>query len=210
MVAIKRAAGVQVDAVVARHVDDAPEVQRGVEHRQGLVFRHVDLVQHAEAAALRAAQNGALAHGDPAVGKRVRPDEGRGVRVDVKGDVPLRPAEHGGQVLRQDVLAGGLGAHQQQILPGQQRRGRRLPNFAAVVEIPGLGHPILQLRLRRPGRAERPYFLYKRLADALFPQKIQQSCLPSRRTHTAPQFVSIYHILFLGSVNPSGPFVSLP
>ena len=84
------------DAVVAGHVDGPAEVQRGVEHRQGLVFRHVDLVQHAEAAELRALVDGPLPQRDFTVVEGVCAQQGGGVGVDVKGYVPAGAGEHGG------------------------------------------------------------------------------------------------------------------
>ena len=56
------------------------------------------------------------------------------------------PAEGGGQALCQDVLAGGLGTDQQQVLAAEQRRRRGLPDLLAVVFEPRLlGEPVLRL-----------------------------------------------------------------
>ena len=73
----------QRDALVAGHINGAAEVQHGVEDGQGLVFGHVDLVQYAEAAGLRALVDGALPQRHGAVFKGVRPQQGGG---GVSGD----------------------------------------------------------------------------------------------------------------------------
>ena len=53
--------------VVAGHVDDAAVVQGGVEHGQGFVFRHVDLIEDGEAPDFRRNGNGAFSEEDIAV-----------------------------------------------------------------------------------------------------------------------------------------------
>ena len=167
-----------MDAVIARHVDDPPEVQRGMEHRQGLVFGHVDLIQHAEAA-----QTGALIHRarperDPALVKGVGANEGGGVGIDIEGDIPAGPAKGRRQILRQHVLTGGLGTHQQQMLSAQQRRGRCLPDLPAIIGITGRGNPLRRLRRGRVLRPEPLDLLYDIGVNALLFQKVQHSFLP--------------------------------
>ena len=137
------------DAVVAGHVNAAAEIQRGMEHRQGFVLGHVDLVQHAEAAELRALVDGALPQRHPVVVEGVRPQQGGGVRVDVEGHIPAGTAEGGGQILRQHILTGGLRPHQQQILSAEKGCDRLLPDLSAVIEIPGHRNTAGQLLRRR-------------------------------------------------------------
>ena len=103
---------VQRHAAVARNVNDPAEIQRGVEHGQRFVFRHIHLVQNAEAAKSCALAHGAFPEADLASLQRIGADEGRRVHIDVHGDVPHGAAEQGGQILRQHVFAGGLGACQ--------------------------------------------------------------------------------------------------
>ena len=159
--------GVKLDALIAGNIDDAAEVQRGMQHRQRLVLRHVHLVQHAEAAQTGALADGALPEHHLAVLQGVRADQGRGVHVHIHGHIPVGTAEHGGKVLRQHVLAGGLGACQQQMLAAQQRRRRALPDLLAVVQ--KARHGNARLCLRRSGilAAEMTYFIQKRHIDAL-------------------------------------------
>ena len=132
------------NAFIARHVDGAAEVQRGVEHRQRLVLGHVDLIQHAEAAGLRTLVDGALPQLYGAVFKGVRAQQGGGVCVDVEGHVPAGAAEHGGQVFRQHILASGLGAYQQQVLSAEDGGDGLLPDVLSIIEIPGIGDPAPQ------------------------------------------------------------------
>ena len=164
---------VEGDPLVAGHVDGPAEVQRGMEHRQRLVLGHVDLVQHAEAAHLRTLVDGALPQRHGAVFKGVRAQQGGGVRVDVEGHVPAGAAEHGGQVFRQHVLAGGLGAHQQQVLPAQQSRQGLFPDLLAVIEIAGLRNPAAQALFRGEAAPESFYFLYNCGIDSFLPQIVQ-------------------------------------
>ena len=105
----------QRDAVITGYVDGAAEVQHRVQHRQRLVFGHVDLVQHAKAAALCAAvHRPGTEHYLPAR-KGIHADEGGGVHVYMKGDVPCGAAKGGGKVFSQHVFAGGFAAGQQQV-----------------------------------------------------------------------------------------------
>ena len=117
---------VQADALVAGHIDGAAEVQRRVEHGQRLVLCHVDLIEHAEAAALSAAVDRARAERDLTALEGVHADEGGRVHVHMEGDIPCRAAEGGGQIFRQHVFARGLAAGEQQVLPAEQG-GQCLP-----------------------------------------------------------------------------------
>ena len=161
---------VQRDALVARHVDDPPVIQRGVEHRQRLIFGHVHLVQHTEAAQTGAAADRPLPEHHLALLQGVRADKGGGVHVDVHGYVPHGAAEHGGQILRQHVLAGGLRPRQQQVLAAQQRSRRALPDRLAVVEALGYGNARLCLGRYGVRRPKVLYLLQQRRVDALVPQ----------------------------------------
>ena len=158
---------VQLDALVAGHIDDPPVIQRGVQHGQRLVLGHVHLVQHAEAALPGAGADGTLAEHHLSVLQRVRADQRRRVHIDVHGHIPHGTAEHRRQIFRQHVLAGGLGTGQQHMLTAQQRRRRALPYLPAVVEIPRRRHAgggLLRQRVRRP---EAPYFLQQPCVHAL-------------------------------------------
>ena len=145
-------------------------IQRGVEHSQRLVFGHVHLIQHAEAAQPGAAADRPLPEHHLAFLQGVRADEGGSVHVDVHGHVPHGAAEHGGQILRQHVLAGGLRPCQQQVLAAQKRRRRALPDLPAVVKALGHGDPGLRLRRHGMRRPEVLYLLQQRRVDALVTQ----------------------------------------
>ena len=86
----------------------------------GLVFCHVDLVQDAEAALLRRLGHRAPAQPHLAAGKGVCADEGAAVCVHVEGDIIAGPAKQPGQIIRQNVLARGLLAAQQDIFSLQK------------------------------------------------------------------------------------------
>ena len=131
-------AGPEADAVIAGDVDDPAEVQRRVQDRKRLVLRHIDLVQDAEAARLRALGDGPLAQDDLAAAEGVGADQGGRVGVQVEGDVPLRARKHRREVLGQDVFPGGLRADEKNILPGKERRQRLEPDLLSVIEKVGL------------------------------------------------------------------------
>ena len=104
-----------------------------MQHRQRLVFGHVDFVQHAEAAALCAAvHRPGTEHHLPAR-KGIHADEGGGVHVYMKGDVPRGAAKGGGKIFCQHVFAGGFSAGQQQVFAAEDSRQRLLPHLLAVV-----------------------------------------------------------------------------
>jgi hypothetical protein len=118
-------------------------------------------------------------------------DEGGGVRVDIEGDVPARTAEGAGQALGQDVLARGLGTHQQQVLPAQQRRRRGLPDLFSVILVPGLFYePVLRLGTDAVRRPEGLYTGDYLLVHALAPEKAQQLRLPL----SIPLLQGFYHV----------------
>ena len=141
----------QRDAVVAGHVNGAAEVQHCVQHGQRLVLGHVDLVQHAKAAALGAAVHRPGAEHHLAVGKGVHADEGGRVHVYMEGDVPRGAAKGGGKIFRQHILAGGLAAGQQQVLAAEQSGQRLLPHLFAVVGKSRGGDAGLQFCRQRVG-----------------------------------------------------------
>ncbi len=150
--------GVHLYPVIARHVNYAPEVQRGVQHGQGLVLRHVYLVEHAEAAERGALCDGAGAEADRAVLEGVRAYERGRIRIYVEAHVPARTPEGRGEALGQHVLAGGLGADEQQVFPAEQGGGRLLPDFLAVILKPRrLGHAPLSFGGHRVGAPELLY-----------------------------------------------------
>ena len=100
-----------------------------MQHRQRLVFGHVDLVQHAKAAALCAAvHRPGTEHHLPAR-KGIHADEGGGIHVYMKGDVPRGAAKSGGKVFCQHVFAAG----QQQVFAAEDGRQRLFPHLFAVV-----------------------------------------------------------------------------
>ena len=123
----------QRDAFVAGHINGAAEVQHGVEDGQGLVFGHVDLVQHAETAALGTAVDRPGPEGDRPIHKGVHADEGGCIHVHMERDVPCGAAKSGGQILGQHIFAGGLAAGQQQVFAAEQGRQCLLPDLPAII-----------------------------------------------------------------------------
>ena len=141
-----------------------------MEHGQSFVLRHIHLVQHAKAAQAGAGADRAFPEHHLAVLQGVRADEGGRVHVDVHGHVPAGATEHGGQVLRQHVLAGGLRAGQQQVLAAQQRGGGALPYLLAIVKVVRRGDAGLGLRRRGVLGTEGLYLLQQGGVNALVPQ----------------------------------------
>ena len=117
-----------------------------MQHRQGLVFRHVDLVQNPEAAVFRTEVHRTRPEGHLSVFKGVHADEAGGIHIHVEGHIPAGTAEHHGQILRQHIFAGGLAAGQQQVLSAQDSGDGRLPHLFSVIAVPGLWHPALHGR----------------------------------------------------------------
>lgn len=149
----------EFDAVIAGHIDGPAEVQRGMEHGQGFVLGHVDLIQNAETAGLGALINGPLAQGYCAVDKGVGAQKGGRIGIDVERDVPAGAAEHGGQIFGEHVFAGGLGTGQQQILSAQQSSEGFLPDLFSVVEVAGGRDPALQRVRYRKALAKARYVI---------------------------------------------------
>ena len=150
-----------------------------MEHGKGLVFCHIDLIQYAEAALGSTFIDGPLAEADLTVLEGVGTNQRGGIGVQVKGDVPFRAPEHSGEVFRQNVFAGGLGAYQQDVLPGQQGRQRFFPNVRAVIVIFGHGNPIFILRCRRVLAAKVLDAADDILFYSLLSQKIQHVAPPN-------------------------------
>ena len=91
------------------------------------------VVQHAKAAALCAAvHRPGTEHHLPAR-KGIHADQGGGIHVYMKRDVPCGAAKGGGKVFCQHVFAGGLAAGQQQVFAAEDGRQRLLPHLFAVV-----------------------------------------------------------------------------
>ena len=156
----------QRDAVVTGYVDGAAEVQHRVQHRQRLVFGHVDLVQHAEAAALCAAvHRPGTEHHLPAR-KGIHADQGGGIHVYMKRDVPCGAAKGGGKVFCQHVFAGGLAAGQQQVFAAEDGRQCLLPHLLAVVDKGRGGDARAQRLAERMGGA---VFLHRRKQGRVHP-----------------------------------------
>ena len=145
-----------------------------MQYSKRLIFCHVDLVEHAEATMLCAKVHGAGAEADLAALERVHADEARGVHVHVERHVPCGTGEDLGEVFRQHVFASGLAAREQQVLPAQQRRQRRLPHVLAIIMIPRLRDAVLQLRRRRILRVKFTNAIQKVGTQPLLFQKIQQ------------------------------------
>ena len=132
--------------LVSGDVQHPPEIQGGVEDSQGLVFRHVDLVQNAETPVSGALVNRSGAETDLPVCKGVRANQPGGVQVHMKRHVPRGASEHRGQVFHQHVFAGGLAPGEQQVFPAQQRGDGLLPNLTPVVAELGDRNPLRRLR----------------------------------------------------------------
>ena len=144
----------QGDTLIAGHVDEAPVIQRRVQNRHGVALGHVDLIENAETAVL-----GAAVHRPPAelhlvVLEGVRADEGGAVGIHVKGHIVNGPAEEPGQIFRQDILAGGLIAHQKEVLSVQKGHHRHLQDLLADEIGGGAGHAVLNRFLYGPGIPE--------------------------------------------------------
>ena len=141
--------------------------------KSSLVFGHIDLIQHAEAAALGAAVDRAGPELYLSALEGVHADEGGCVHVDVERDVPRGTPEGGGKVLCQHVLASGLAARQQQILAAEQSGQRLLPHLSAVVD-------------ESRGRDAGTQGLGQRVGGAVFfhsPQQVGEDPLLPQRIH---------------------------
>ncbi len=158
-------------AVIAGHVQAAPEVQGGVKHRQGLVPGHVDLVQDAEATQPGALADGTGPENHPPVREGVHADEGGSVHADVEGHVPGGTAKDHGQVFREDVFPRCLAAGEQQVFAAQQGGGGVFPNLLAVVIELRRGDSAPERLRQRVTFLERLNAAQERGADSFFLQK---------------------------------------
>ena len=119
------------DTLIARHVDEAAVVERGVQHGHSVVFRHVDLIQDAEAAVLRGERDRAAAQPHFAAGEGVGSDQRAAVGIHVERHSVDRTAEQPRKVVRQDIFARGLAAGEQNVLPLQKRGDGQLHDLIA-------------------------------------------------------------------------------
>ena len=78
-----------------------------------LIFCHVDLVEHAEAAVLCAEVYRPRAEAHLAALEGVHTNEARSIHIHMEGNIPRRTAEDLRKVFRQHVFAGGFSACQQ-------------------------------------------------------------------------------------------------
>ena len=171
----KAAHGVYRQPLIARHINDPPEIQHTVQHRQRLILRHVDLIQYRKAAVPgRQPHRPRLEH-HPAAVKAVCSDEIGGIHAHVKGNIPGRPAEEGRQILTKHILASGLGAGQQQILSCQQSRQRCIPDLCPVIGAVRPGNPGCQSFAHRIVLPQRLYLLQQVLRHTVSPQGRKKS-----------------------------------
>ena len=123
----------QLQPLIARYIDDPPVIQHTVQHRQRLVLRHVDLVEHREAAVFTREVDRPRFEHDPTSIEAVRPDHRRRIHPHMEGHIPHRALKQRRQILAEDVLARRLRPRQQQISPAEKRRDRRLPDLPAII-----------------------------------------------------------------------------
>ena len=123
--------GVDRDTLIARHVDEAAVVERGVQHGHSVVFRHVDLIQDAEASVLRGERDRAAAQPHLAAGEGVGSDQRAAVGIHMERHSVDRTAEQPRKVVRQDIFARGLAAGEQNVLPLQKRGDGQLHDLIA-------------------------------------------------------------------------------
>ena len=115
--------------IVARHIDDAAVVERGVKNTDRIVFRHVDLIENTKTAFLCTAVNAAFPECDLLVLERICSDQLGASCVYMEGNVVRRSSENIRQCLCQHVFSRCLLAGQQQIFALQQRGNCHLQNL---------------------------------------------------------------------------------
>ena len=164
--------GIDLYALVARHVNGAAEVERCMQHGQRLIFCHVDLVKHAEAAVLCAEIYRAGAEADLAAFKRIHADETGCVHVDVERYVPRGAGKGLRKILCQHIFACGLAAGKQQVFSAQNGGDRLFPYVLSVIVIPRLRHTVFKRLRRGILRAERLNAVQKIGAEPLLLQKV--------------------------------------
>ena len=102
-----------------------------MKHRDRVVFRHIDLIEHAEPTVLRRKRDGTAAQPHLAAGEGVGADEHTAVGIHMERGGEHRAREEPCKVVRKDVLARRLSACEQEILPLQQRGDRRIEHLFA-------------------------------------------------------------------------------
>ena len=102
-----------------------------MKHRDRVVFRHIDLIEHAEPTVLRRKRDGTAAQPHLAAGEGVGADEHTAVGVHMERGGEHRAREEPCKVVRKNVLARRLSACEQEILPLQQRGDRRIEHLFA-------------------------------------------------------------------------------
>ena len=102
-----------------------------MKHRDRVVFCHVDLIEHAEPAVLRRKRDGAAAQPHLAAGEGVGADEHAAVGIHMERGGEHWAREEPCEVVRKNVLARCLSAREQEILPLQQCRDRRIEHLFA-------------------------------------------------------------------------------
>ena len=122
-----------------------------MQNRQRLVFRHVDLVQNAEAAIARAEIDRAGTEGHLSVFKGIHADEACRVHIHMEGHIPAGARKDLRQIFREHIFARGLAAGEQQIFSAQNGGDSGLPDLFSVIVIPRSWHAVQQLRRRGIG-----------------------------------------------------------
>ena len=144
------------DLLIAGDLDAAAEVQDRVEHGQGFVSGHVDLVQHAETTLRGSFADRAWAETHLPVFKCVSSQHGGGVGVDMKRHIVHRAAESGGQIFCQYVFSCGFGPCKKQVFPCKKSLGSLLPDFFSVIKIAGQ-HSVVCLRYKPAAEFSDPF-----------------------------------------------------
>ena len=96
------------DPLITGHINATAEVQSGVQHSQGLIFCHIDLIEDTESALYGCKKDGSFPENDTVPVICIRPDQIGRVRSDVERDVPDRPQESCSEILGQDIFSGRL------------------------------------------------------------------------------------------------------
>ena len=119
------------NALIARHVDQSPVVECGVQHSHSVVFRHVDLIKDTKPAVLRGKRDRAAAQPHLAAGEGICADKRAAIGIHMERHSVDRTAEQPRKVVRQDIFARGLAAGEQDILSLQQRGNRQIHDLIA-------------------------------------------------------------------------------
>ena len=108
---------VQRDSVIPRHVNGTTEVQCCMEHCQRLVLCHIDFIQYAETTHMGTAADRPFTEYYLIIPECICPNEGSGVYIYIKRNVPGRSAKGCRQIFCQHVFPSCFGTGQQQIFP---------------------------------------------------------------------------------------------